>query len=100
VLSGGRLVYDGPFPTSAGLLAKSMYRIRLGGRLDASRAPWPEGLSVRFDGGDLLLTGDLPDQAALYGVLARARDLGLSLISVDRDTPDPADWLRELMERG
>jgi ABC-2 type transport system ATP-binding protein len=100
VLFGGRLVYDGPFPTTAGLLEKSAYRIRLGGRIEAARAAWPEGLDVRMDGGDMLLTGGLPDQAALYGVLARARDLGLTLISVESITTDPADWLRDRMENG
>jgi hypothetical protein len=34
--------------------------------------------------GDTLLTGPVPDQAALHGLLARVRDLGLVLISIQR----------------
>jgi hypothetical protein len=34
--------------------------------------------------GETVLTGRLPDQAALYGVLMKIRDLGVSLISVKR----------------
>ena len=35
-----------------------------------------------------MLAGPLPDQAALYGVLARIEALGLELLEVRRESPD------------
>lgn len=46
---------------------------------------WFGGLAIRSDRDDeTILTGQLPDQAALYGVLSRIRDLNLILVSVAR----------------
>jgi hypothetical protein len=42
-------------------------------------------------GGDTLLTGALPDQAALHGVLAEIEALGLELLEVKRLPSDPSD---------
>jgi hypothetical protein len=42
-------------------------------------------------GGETLLTGPVEDQAALYGLLRKVRDLGLPLISVARAEPGQAD---------
>ena len=42
------------------------------------------GLQARAEGGEAVLTGVLADQAALYGVLAKAEALGLELIEVRR----------------
>jgi hypothetical protein len=62
-----------------------VYEIRLGGQLDAGWAAWFGGLAVTAtEDGDALLTGPVADQAALYGLLKKARDLGLPLISVNR----------------
>ena len=43
------------------------------------------------EGGDTLLTGQVADQAALYGLLRKVRDLGLPLISVTRAQTDRID---------
>jgi hypothetical protein len=60
-----------------------VYRIRVRGQLGPQWAAWFEGLSlVETAGGDTTLTGQLADQSALHGVLARVRDLGLELVSV------------------
>jgi hypothetical protein len=63
------------------------YEIRVGGRLDPHWSEWLAGFDIRNldpEGDTTLLTGSVPDQAALYGILTRLRDLGLSLMSVIR----------------
>jgi hypothetical protein len=57
--------------------------IRLKGHLDNRWATYFEGLTIsRQDDGDTLLTGPVVDQAALYGLLRKVRDLGMPLLSV------------------
>jgi hypothetical protein len=41
--------------------------------------------------GDTLLTGPVVDQAALFGLLRKVRDLGMPLVSVNRVEPGQAD---------
>jgi hypothetical protein len=56
---------------------------RIEGHLDDSWSTWFDGLAVRHTSdGYTLLAGDLPDQAALHGVLNKVRDLGLPLLTV------------------
>jgi hypothetical protein len=58
--------------------------IRVKGRIDKSWSSWFAGLAITCAGQDeSLLTGTVVDQAMLYGILARLRDLGLSLVSVN-----------------
>ncbi len=65
------------------------YEIRLEGRLDQRWSAWLEGLDLTHDpDGTTVLTGHVVDQAALHGLLARLRDIGLPLISVTRVAPD------------
>ncbi len=67
------------------------YEIRLTGHLDAHRAAWFDGLTLsRTADGTTVLSGSIPDQAALHGLLQRVRDLGVPLISVVRLDPDGA----------
>ena len=68
------------------------YQIRLKGHLGSQWTDWFEGLAITLeDDGDTLLTGALADQAALYGLLKKVRDLGVPLISVNRLEPRQAD---------
>ena len=68
------------------------YEIRVDGILDDRWADWFGALQVRRDGTQTVIAGRLPDQAALHGLLARVRDLGLSLISVHQlDAGDAGD---------
>jgi hypothetical protein len=61
------------------------YRIRIGGHLDPAWSAWFDGLAItQEEDGTTTLTGALVDQAALYGLLSRLRDLGATLLSVER----------------
>jgi hypothetical protein len=64
------------------------YEVRVKGALEAAWAAyWFEGWTVApLPGGQSALTGQVADQSALLGVLARLRDLGLPLVSVQRRT--------------
>ena len=68
------------------------YEIRIKGHLDEQWADWFGGLTVTLNkGGDTLLTGPVIDQAALYGLLKKVRDLGMPLLSVNPVKPDETD---------
>lgn len=58
------------------------YQIHLRGELDPRWPAWFDEFVITTEAGDSLLTGSVPDQAALHGVLGRIRDLGLTLVSI------------------
>ncbi len=61
------------------------YRIRVSGHLDDRWSDWLGCLALHLqEDGTTLLVGPVVDQAALHGVIARIRDLGLPLLSVRR----------------
>mgnify|MGYP003565769374 CR=1 FL=1 len=65
------------------------YRIEIQGRLDESWSFWFDDMAITIESGDgativTVLSGTVADQVALHGVLARVRDLGLPLLSVQR----------------
>jgi hypothetical protein len=75
-----------------------IYQIRLQGHLGRKRhvtrrwIDWFGGLTITLeDNGDTLLTGPVVDQAALYGLLRKVRDLGIPLLSVVRLNPGQSD---------
>lgn len=61
--------------------------VRLEGLLDERWGEWLEGFILTHcltpGGGETLLTGEVQDQAALYGLLAKLRDLGVKLVAVN-----------------
>ena len=59
------------------------YEIRIKSLLDPHWSDWFSGLQMtHLEGEETLLSGSLPDQSALHGLLERIRDLNLKLISV------------------
>ena len=61
------------------------YRIRIRGHLDPARTVWFDDLTLaQSDDGTTELVGSLSDQSALYGLLARLRDLGATLLLVEQ----------------
>lgn len=61
------------------------YEIKVKGHLDAHWADWFAGMKLtNLEGNETLLSGQLPDQAALHSLLERIRDLNLTLITVNR----------------
>ena len=62
------------------------YRIRINGYLDPCWREWFDDLEiVHEERGTTLLSGQLEDQAALYGVLLKIRYRGLTLLSLEQD---------------
>jgi hypothetical protein len=60
------------------------YSIRVEGALDQRWAAWFEGLTVTPGETETTISGPIRDSAALHGVLAEVRDLGLTLVEVRR----------------
>ena len=57
--------------------------IRARGHIDKRWSEWLEGLTITHtEEGETVLTGTVVDQAALYGLIAKLRDLGLPLAAV------------------
>ncbi len=62
-----------------------VYEIRIAGHLPPQWSDWFEGLAVALEpDGTTLLGGPVIDQAALYGILKKVRDTGLTLIAVNQ----------------
>jgi hypothetical protein len=58
--------------------------IHIEGYLDESWAEWLEGfILIHGNSGETILKGEVKDQSALYGLIAKLRDLGVKLISVN-----------------
>jgi hypothetical protein len=74
----------------AGPAEPACYELRVQGVLDPRWSAWFDGLTVTSepDGATTLIAGPVIDQAALHGLLAKIRDLGLPLLEVRRLDPD------------
>lgn len=60
------------------------YRIRVASQLDPAWSERFADMALRYDADETLIEGPVPDQAALHGLLSRIRDLGLTLIALER----------------
>lgn len=64
--------------------SSQMYQIKIKGYLGDDWTDWFGGLSISHDEtGNTILSGIVVDQAQLYGLLKRIRDVGAELISVN-----------------
>jgi len=74
--------------------ATASYMLRITGHLDQYWSTWFDGFTITHqDDGTTTLRGDVADQSDLHGLLAKVRDLGVTLISVtnlDMPTADDA----------
>jgi hypothetical protein len=60
-----------------------LYEIRFRGTMDERYSRWFEGMSFSvLPEGETLIKGRITDQAALFGILNRLRDLNLELLEV------------------
>lgn len=69
---------------------EARYQITVEGHLDRSRwQRWFTGMDISLKANrTTTLSGRVPDQAALHGLLEKIRDLGLVLIAVERLEPN------------
>jgi hypothetical protein len=69
----------------------SRYRIVLRGRLSERFESAFEGMALEPGPNQTVLTGEVRDQAHLYGLLDRLRDFGIELVAVEREPAGKAD---------
>lgn len=65
----------------------SSYEIEVNENLDERSSGWFDGFTFTQEDGKTLLEGQVIDQAALLGILAKINDLGLVILSVKRRDP-------------
>lgn len=79
---------QGPMDTDE----SGFYSIRIRGHLDDRWGDRFHGLTItRTPCGETVLAGPVVDQAALYGLLRKVRDLGMPLLAVTRDEPSTSE---------
>lgn len=61
---------------------KTFYEIQVKGYLDARWNELFDGMTIAWNDNVTTISGEVADQAALHGMLARVRDYGLTLISI------------------
>jgi hypothetical protein len=64
--------------------SSSFYEVRVKGHLEEDWGDWFDGMSITHTGnGETILSGPLPDQAALFGLLFKINSLNLTLLSIN-----------------
>jgi hypothetical protein len=62
----------------------TVYEFTIRGDLGGQWCDWFGDLQMAYEGNETILWGSVPDQAVLYGIIARLRNLGLTLLSVNQ----------------
>ena len=65
--------------------ALQYYRFTVEGQISESVSVWFSDMHISVDTDTTVICGALVDQAALHGIIARIRDLGLTLIKIERN---------------
>jgi len=77
------------------------YQIRIKGHLDPCWQDWFAGLQIEHEpSATTLLTGSLPDQAALFGVLLKISRLGLTLLALETSEASSASDRENVDKKG
>jgi hypothetical protein len=63
---------------------RASYLIRIQGMINSTWSDWFGGFTITQQNGETVLEGEVRNQAALHGILAKINELGLSIISVER----------------
>jgi len=83
------------------VIENAFYEIQVQEQLDDLWSAWFGGLTLTHgEDNTTVLIGPVADQAALYGLLGKARDLGLTLISVRRIDPADSHWPHRRLAAG
>lgn len=70
------------------------YHIRVNGQIGLEWSEWFDGMTITSnERGETTLSGQMLDQAALYGILNKIQALGLPLLSVMREAPPSSELL-------
>jgi ABC-2 type transport system ATP-binding protein len=99
IMSHGRLVSDYPTAELLGLFQRECYEIKTWGHMPVEGNAEFAGLTVAYENEGTILSGRIPDQAALYAILNWIRGSGFSLLSVNRVEPDLEEIFITLLER-
>ncbi len=77
---------------------KVVYEFKVRGHLGEQWCDWFGDLQMAYEEDETVLWGAVPDQAALYGIIARLGNLGLTLVSVNRRAAEAAPVQSESSE--
>lgn len=95
LISQGRLLMQQPVAQLLRAPQAVVYQIKLQGHLATHWRDWFDNLTLTHtETGETILSGPVKDQAALYGVLIKIRDLALPLLSITRTGPSLANVMR------
>ena len=70
--------------------SNTVYEFTIRGDLSGQWCDWFGDLQMAYEENETILWGLVPDQAALYGIIARLRNLGLTLLSVNQRPAEAA----------